>query len=118
MAPDPKPPVIEYSRPGHDKRVSRLAVASMFISLFSCPCVWGTVVATFSQYVVRLNGFVTMAAGWAGLVVPPVLALIALARIRRSNRNLDGADYVYFALTFSSIWIIFVVGGNWLTKYF
>jgi hypothetical protein len=84
--------------------MSKLAVASMFASLLGCPCVSGPFFDWLAhEQVIGLRAvklFVLL-----GLVLPPALAATAHVRIRRSHRRLLGSEYVYFAYTFSAIWI-------------
>jgi hypothetical protein len=102
--------VVDYERPGaFRERTSKLAVASMFVSLLSCPMVSGFLLKRFVD-----EHWISAAGARGGmlslLVVTPVLATAALIRIRRSRGRLTGSDFAYFAFTFWALWIVFAAG--------
>ena len=107
-----RPSVIDYGHRGRAPvRTSRLALWCMFLSLTACPCVAMPVLGKLEQF-----GVVPPLHPLPALMGPPlgvvVLSTIALIQIRRSCGRLDGADHVYFAFTFSGLWL-FAIYSVW-----
>ena len=102
--------VVDYERPGaFRERTSKLAFTSMLLSLLSCPLVSGFLLKRFVD-----EHWISAAAMRGGmlslLVLTPVLATVALIRIRRSKGRLIGSDFAYLAFTFWGLWIVFAAG--------
>ena len=101
MADDPHK--LEYASPtSPDGRTSRLTIAAMIVSFFSCPWFWAA--ATDHVRPRGLPDSVVYAGMYAVMAVATGLAVVALVRVRRSRGRLRGAGIAGFALAVSLLW--------------
>jgi hypothetical protein len=101
---------LDYARPDSlNPRTSKLAVASMLAALADCPCV-----VAFIIQPLLIGSQLPWLTAWAiSLLLIFVVALVALARIRRSNGMLQGVEYCNFAFCFCGCWTAMAIGAWW-----
>jgi len=85
-------------------RTSALAVLSVVISVLACPFLSSVALAEARDRFGFSGRVVPEATVWV-IVFAMCIAGIALIRITRSESNLKGARYAYFAFALCAIWI-------------
>ena len=89
-------------------QTSALAVLSMLAAICACPCTSVVLFARLQRFF-HLNIDLPVLGFNALTLLALLLAIMALVRIKRSNKSLQGEEYCYFAFSFCGVWIVLAI---------